>query len=230
MQRTPHTLPHLVVQLEKQLTDSYQDCPPILDEYLTQLKSAFKDVQRDELRKLMKNYYRHRIQNGQPTGDLVYDTIAAGLPDECRVYKPKQVDSRVMLITLSADDTKVRDPRQFFEDVKTTFSKYSWLKPLAMTLEQRQDDQTKDPYGWHVHVVVKEVKYTPKLSAQKIYKSFKKYLTAENYVDCKIHREANAEQICLDYVHGIKQDAKMPKVAYDRVLRERIGVPNAFDF
>lgn len=230
MQRTPQTLPFIVVNLENQLTERYSDCPPIRDEYVKQLKSAFVDVQRDELRKLMKTYYKHCVLNGKTTGDLVYDTVMSQLPPECRVYKTAQKTSRIMLITLSADDTKVKDPKEFFEDAKKAFSKYTWMKPLAMTLEQRQEDQTKDPYGWHIHVVVKDSKYTPSLASEKIYKSFKKYLTAKNYVDCKVHREERAEEICLDYIYGRKQEAKMPKVAYDNVIRERHGIPNAFEF
>lgn len=167
-----------------------------------------------------KRYLRETIAAGKPEHPLLEEALKR-IPREA--FLPVQKTATSMLVTVSAKDGI--DVPAFWAQMAKCVKKKALLGSGTYVLEQRSEGD-QEPYGWHIHLYVKPHNHVSKsVMIQQVYQCFKLYVAGQNYIDVR-----PAADSVLPYLQGQKAEAKMAKVARDKVLRAGLGIPDSISY
>lgn len=196
----------------------------IREEYL---QEEFDGIYKAARRELVRTAVRRKLLNDIKENTVTDSVLKDAVDRLGRDAFLQKKDPGMWLITIGAKEGI--DPLEFWKQMENCIKKKYVAGTGEYVIEQRGENG-QEPYGWHIHWVLKPAVYTSKsVKVQQVYQCFKKFVAGDNYIDVK--PVTRTPECVLKYIEGIKKDeGKHAKVEQDKVVRLRIGIPDKISY
>lgn len=193
-------------------------------ETMEEAAELFKQAERDAIRIAARKHIREMIAAEKKVSDLMEAALAV-IPRQC-FLPAKREGIRRWLITVNAKDGM--EPEALLQQMQKCVVKRLIEGHGVYSVEQREEDLAKPPYGWHIHWVLEtqRVQSSKSTVLQQVHQCFKLFVGSKEAIDIKELVTDQDRDRAVAYLKGQKADPeKAHKIEYDKFIRERRGLP-----
>lgn len=137
--------------------------------------------------------------------------------------------ANMLFVTLSLKDCALSP--EVFQGLNATMAKAAskkWIQMIEYTYEQRGETVATMGSGLHIHAIVQcKTTKAPSQAIKEFYSTFKGYMESVRFVNVKKVVPGTLSEL-RDYIEGIKEDSKLPKVVIDKQMRTKYELKQVF--